>query len=88
MSDKRRQACRAGGLARRVPRGEAEAIEVESVQDLKTFLQYIHSETVKQENSNSRSRVLLALADLYLKTIQASDFEARIARLEEQANHG
>ena len=83
MEVRREEARRAGGIARRVPRGEVDPGEVTSIDGLASFLFYIHSETVKQENSNARSRVLIALADLYLKTIQVSDFEQRIRLLEE-----
>jgi hypothetical protein len=83
----RAKARKAGGESRHTPHFadpvsvEAELEELEKVSPI---LAYIWKETAGMDNSHERSRVLLAIHERYIKTREATEWEARLKALEER----
>ena len=80
----RRQARVRGGLLRRTARSDASAPEtIRTLEGVYSLLDYALAETIEQENSVNRSRVLIALAESYLKAISGQEIDERLTRLEQ-----
>lgn len=81
----RAMARKAGGARHRTPHyGDPSIIphEVKTLDDANRILAYTLAETVPMENSIARARLLLALYDSFLKSLEVGELEQRIAALE------
>lgn len=65
-----------GGDATLIP------VEVRTIADALTILDYTLAETLPAENSLQRSRVLIALCAEYIKAFEVGELEARLDALE------
>jgi hypothetical protein len=61
-----------------------EPVRLRSVEDVRTMLEDVATETMRLANSNQRSRTLAALLGLALRTLEVGELEARLEALEEQ----
>lgn len=85
----REAARKKGGRNRQTPKsggggGEGDRPQYRSVEAIQALLERTIADTLLQENSDKRSRTLAALAKVQLETIDAGDFEERLAALEAQ----
>lgn len=81
----RAQARRRGGRNSNAPHyADASALpeDVRTLEDARKVLTYTLAEVAGMENSIARARVLLALFDSFVKSIEIGELEARIAALE------
>lgn len=89
--EERAKARRRGGMRLRPGHGgDLEGIpgKVRTLADVLGVLDYTLAEILILENSLARGRVLIALAAGFVDAIQAGEFEARLAALEEKVFHG
>ena len=83
----RAQARRKGGLRTRTPHSDRTLPEqVRTLDQAREILEYTLSEISQHENSIARARVLIALFDSFIKSIEIGELENRIAALEVQKN--
>ena len=81
----RAQARKKGGQRRRVEHaGDPFTLPetFETVQDANKLLDYTLAEVLPMENSIARARILLAIHESYLRSIEIGELEARLAALE------
>ena len=82
----RRQARSKGGHARHGrhvgPVGQAEPADLGSMADVAALLRRTINQTLQLENSLQRARTLGYLSNLFIKALEMSNLEARIAVLE------
>lgn len=81
----RAQSRRAGGLARHTPHfADASTLpaDVTTLEDARKILTYTLGEILGHDNSIARARVLLALFDSFVKSIEIGEIEQRLAALE------
>jgi hypothetical protein len=84
---RRAQARKAGGESRHTPHFADPAnlaAELEKLEQVSGILAYVWKETAGMDNSLERSRVLLAIHERYIKTLEVTEFEARLKALEER----
>ena len=83
----RAQARRKGGLRSRTPHSDKTLPEqVTTIQEARDILIYAMAEIQPMENSIARARLLIALFDSFIKSIEIGEHEQRIAALEVQKN--
>ena len=87
VADERAEARKLGGYRsrRKHSNGQAPA-KVRTIEDVLKLLEYSLSETLELENSIARGRLLVALADSFIKALDVGDLETRMQRLEDQLN--
>ena len=84
-AQKRAQAHRKGGRATRTPHGAVILpAQVRTLDQAREILHYTLSEIENMPNSLPRARVLIALFDSFIKSIEIGELEERIAALEER----
>jgi len=80
---RRAEARRLGGQRQRASHSGADCpVTVQSMGDVLRLLDYTLAEAGRLENSLARGRLLVSLADCYIRAVQAGEFENRIAALE------
>ena len=81
----RAQARLKGGLRTRTPHsGKTLPEQVRTIDQAREILHYTLSEIENMPNSLPRARVLIALFDSFIKSIEIGELEERIAALEER----
>jgi hypothetical protein len=89
--DQRARARTAGGLKRHSPHGgdlESLPESPRAIPDLFTILDYALDETYALDNGVQRNSLIKSIVSAYLEMLEKSDFEKRLAALEDRAiNH-
>lgn len=83
----RAAARRKGGERTRINHGAAVLpAQVETIHEAREILRYVMGELMQHENSLQRARILLALHDSFIKSLEIGELEERIAALEALKN--
>lgn len=85
----RAEARKRGGRNRRTPKGSAPpaTVALRSVPDVQRLLEGLALDTLRQENSDRRTRALVAVLGLALKALETGELEARLEALEARLNN-
>jgi hypothetical protein len=81
------KARKAGGLARHTPHfadQDTLPANVATLEEARGILSYTLAEVIGMDNSIARARVLIALFDSFVKSIEIGEIEARLQALEQR----